>query len=127
LTNRFSGCDSSKIDQNKRFLPHAHSYNRIFSCDYLIKKGEKRRQGKERGEEEREGKGKRKHMKFVLDLDHHEGNGNPLQYYCLEYPRDGGAWWAAIYGVSQSRTQLKQLSSSSSCCFNNVGLVSAVP
>ena len=57
MTNRFSGCDSSKIDQNKRFLPHAHSYNRIFSCDYLIKKGETRRQGKEGGEEEREGKG----------------------------------------------------------------------
>ena len=33
-----------------------------------------------------------------------EGNGNPLQYSCLENPRDGGAWWAAIYGVSQSRT-----------------------
>ena len=36
-----------------------------------------------------------------------EGNGNPLQYSCLENPRDGGAWWAAIYGVTQSRTQLK--------------------
>ena len=33
-----------------------------------------------------------------------EGNGNPLQYSCLENPRDGGAWWAAVYGVSQSRT-----------------------
>ena len=43
-----------------------------------------------------------------------EGNGNPLQYSCLENPRDGGAWWAAVYGVAQSRTQLKQLSSSSS-------------
>ena len=43
-----------------------------------------------------------------------EGNGNPLQCSCLENPRDGGAWWAAIYGVTQSRTQLKQLSSSSS-------------
>ena len=42
-----------------------------------------------------------------------EGNGNPLQYCCLENPRDGGAWWAAIYGVAQGRTQLKQLSSSS--------------
>ena len=41
-----------------------------------------------------------------------EGNGNPLQYSCLENPRDGGAWWAAIYGVAQSRTQLKRLSSS---------------
>ena len=36
-----------------------------------------------------------------------EGNGNPLQRSCLENPRDGGAWWAAVYGVTQSRTQLK--------------------
>ena len=36
-----------------------------------------------------------------------EGNGYPLQYSCLENPRDRGAWWAAIYGVTQSRTQLK--------------------
>ena len=36
-----------------------------------------------------------------------EGNGNPLQYSCLENPRDGGAWWAAVYGVAQSCTQLK--------------------
>ena len=43
-----------------------------------------------------------------------EGNGNPLQYSGLENPRDGGAWWAAVYGVAQSRTRLKQLSSSSS-------------
>ena len=43
-----------------------------------------------------------------------EGNGNPLQCSCLENPRDGGVWWAAIYGVSQSRTWLKRLSSSSS-------------
>ena len=42
-----------------------------------------------------------------------EGNGNPLQYSCLENPRDSGAWWAAICGVAQSRTWLKQLSSSS--------------
>ena len=43
-----------------------------------------------------------------------EGNGNPLQCSCLENPRDGGAWWAAISGVAQSRTRLKRLSSSSS-------------
>ena len=43
-----------------------------------------------------------------------EGNGNPLQYSCLENPRDGGFWWAAIYGVTQSRTWLQQLSSSNS-------------
>ena len=43
-----------------------------------------------------------------------EGNGNPFQYSCLENSRDRGAWWAAVYGVAQSRTWLKQLSSSSS-------------
>ena len=43
-----------------------------------------------------------------------EGNGNPLQCSCLEYPRDGGAWWAAVYGVAQSWTWLKWRSSSSS-------------
>ena len=43
-----------------------------------------------------------------------EGNGNPLQYSCLENPRDGGAQGAAIYGVAQSRTRLKRLSSRSS-------------
>ena len=41
-----------------------------------------------------------------------EGNGNPLQCSCLENPRDGEAWWAAVYGVTQSRTRLKRLSSS---------------
>ena len=43
-----------------------------------------------------------------------EGNGNPVQRSCLENPRDGGAWWAAIYGVTQSRTRLKWLNSNSS-------------
>ena len=43
-----------------------------------------------------------------------EGNGTPLQCSCLEKPRDGGACWAAIYGVTQSQTRLKRLSSSSS-------------
>ena len=43
-----------------------------------------------------------------------ERNGNPLQCSCLENPRDGGAWWAAIHGVAQSRARLKRLSSSSS-------------
>ena len=42
-----------------------------------------------------------------------EGNGNPPQYSCLENPRDGGDWWAAVYGVTQSRTRLKWLRSSS--------------
>ena len=56
---------------------------------------------------------KRLHFHFSLSCIG-EGNGNPLQCSCLENPRDGGAWWAAIYGVAQSRTQLKRLSSSSS-------------
>ena len=46
-----------------------------------------------------------------------EGNGNPLQCSCLENHRDGGAWWAAVYGVVQSRTRLKRLSSSSNILF----------
>ena len=48
----------------------------------------------------------RPHFHFSLSCIG-EGNGNPLQYSCLESPRDGGAWWAAVYGVAQSRTQLK--------------------
>ena len=47
-----------------------------------------------------------------------EGSGNPLQCSCLENPRDGGAWWAAVYGVAQSRKRLKRRSSSSSSLFN---------
>ena len=47
-----------------------------------------------------------------------EGNGNALQCSCLENPRDGGAWWAAVYGVTQSRPRLKRLSSSSMCMWN---------
>ena len=46
-----------------------------------------------------------------------EGNGSPLQYSCLENPMDGKAWWAAVYGVAQSRTRLKRLSSSSSMLY----------
>ena len=52
------------------------------------------------------------HFQFSLSCIG-EGNGNPLQCSCLENPRDGGAWWPAIYGVAQSQTQLKWLSSSS--------------
>ena len=43
-----------------------------------------------------------------------EGNGNPLQCSCLENPKEGRAWWAAIYGVTQSRTRMKRLSSNNS-------------
>ena len=55
----------------------------------------------------------RLHFHFPLSCTG-EGNGNPLQCSCLENPRDGGAWWAAVCGVTQSRTRLKQLSSNSS-------------
>ena len=48
----------------------------------------------------------------LLTTTTREGNGNPLQCSCLENPRDRGAWWAAVYGVAQSRTRLKRLSSS---------------
>ena len=53
----------------------------------------------------------RLHFPFALSCIG-EGNGTPLQCSCLENPRDGGAWWAAIYGVAQSQTRLKRLSSS---------------
>ena len=49
-----------------------------------------------------------------------EGNGNPLQCSCLENPRGGGAWWAAVYGVAQSWTRLMQLSSSSTILWTSV-------
>ena len=54
----------------------------------------------------------RLHFPFALSCIG-EGNGNPPHCSCLENPRDGGAWWAAICGVTQSQTRLKQLSSSS--------------
>ena len=54
----------------------------------------------------------RLHFHFSLSCTG-EGNGNPLQCSCLENPRDRGAWWAAVYGVAQSRTKLTRLSSSS--------------
>ena len=47
------------------------------------------------------------HSSKASVLQHSEGNGNPLQCSCLENPRDGGAWWAAVCEVAQSRTQLK--------------------
>ena len=56
-----------------------------------------------------------------------EGNGNPLQGSCLENPRDGGAWWAAVYGVAQSRTRLKRLSSSSSNATHSSVLAWRIP
>ena len=62
----------------------------------------------------------RLHFHFLLSCIGEE-NGNPLQCSCLENPRVGGAWWAAIYGVAQSRRWLKWLSSSSSVKWNEGG------
>ena len=55
-----------------------------------------------------------KRLSSSSSMDVGEGNGNPLQCSCLENPKDCRAWWAAIHGMAQSRTRLKQLSSSSS-------------
>ena len=52
-----------------------------------------------------------------------EGNSNPLKCSCLEKPRNGGAWWAAVYGVAQSWTRLKRLSSSSSSTLLSIFIV----
>ena len=60
------------------------------------------------------------HFRFSLSCTG-EGDGNPLQYSCLENPRDEGAWWAIVYGVAQSRTRLKRLSSSSSSMLMSSG------
>ena len=62
---------------------------------------------------EESGTTERRHFHFSLSCIG-EGNGNSLQCSCLENPRDGGAWWAAVSGVAQSQTRLKRLSSSSS-------------
>ena len=67
---------------------------------------------------------KRLHFHFSLSC-FGEGNVNPLQCSCLENPRDRRAWWAAVYGVAQGRTQLKWLSSSNEhvlSCFSPVSL-----
>ena len=56
------------------------------------------------------------HFHFSLSCIGEE-NGNPLQCSCLENPKDGGAWWAAVYGVARSWTRLMRLSSSSSSTF----------
>ena len=48
-----------------------------------------------------------------------EGNGTPLQHSCLENPMDGGAWWAAVHGVTKSQTRLTQLSSSKASYLNH--------
>ena len=62
----------------------------------------------------------RLHFHFSLSCTG-EGNGNPLQCSCLENPRDGGAWWAAVSGVTQSQTRLTRLSSSRAGWRDGVG------
>ena len=68
----------------------------------------------------------RLHVHFSLSCIG-EGNGNPLQCSCLENPRDGGPWWAAVYGVAQSLTWLKRLSSSSSSLLSAESVLSLLP
>ena len=69
----------------------------------------------------REESTERLHFHFSLSCIR-EGNGNPLQCFCLENPMDGGALWAAVYGVAQSRTWLMWLSSSSNLCISRTNL-----
>ena len=56
-----------------------------------------------------------------------EGNGNPLQYSCLENPRDGGAWWAAVYGVAQSQTRLKRAAAAAVSQFVLISILPPLP
>ena len=67
------------------------------------------------------------YMELFSNLWLLEGNGNPVQCSCLANPRDGGAWWAAVSGVAQSRTRLKRLSSSSSSAYVSVLLSQLIP
>ena len=81
----------------KAMAPHSHGWRSLVGCGPW---GRKESDTTER-----------LHFHFSLSCIG-EGNGNSLQCSCLENPRDGGAWWAAIYRVTQSRTRLKRLSSS---------------
>ena len=63
---------------------------------------------------EEKGKKMLKSLIAFLNANNGEGDVTPLQESCLENPMDEGVWWAAVYGVAQSRTRLKRLSSSSS-------------
>ena len=56
------------------------------------------------------------YLLFIYLLFTREGNGNPLQYSCLENPMDGGAWWATVHGVAKSRTRLSNFTFT--CLFN---------
>ena len=91
-------------DQEKAMVPHSSTLAwKIHGQRSLVGCSPWGRWGSETTE--------RLHFHFSLSCIG-EGNGNPLQCSCLENPRDGGAWWAAVYGVAQSWTRLKRLSSS---------------
>ena len=68
---------------------------------------------------------KRLHFHFSLSCIG-KGNGNPLQCSCLENPRDGEAWWAAVYGIAQSRTQLIYMAESGLSVISEDSLVFSV-
>ena len=135
MTVIISMAEAVKTGKMKNFifemaLLNCHCFLPFFFCPFLH--WQRRRQwhptpvllpGESRGQRSLEGCGpwggwgsdttERLYFHFSL-LCIGEGNGNPLQCSCLENPRDAGAWWAAVYGVTQSRTRLKWLSSSSS-------------
>ena len=85
-----------------------HSSNLAWKITWMEEPGGLRSMGSQRVRQTEQ-------LRFHFSLSHiGEGNGNPLQCSCLENPRDGGAWWATIYGVAQSWTRPKRFSSSSS-------------
>ena len=112
-TKMGSGCHSylmgTWVSPHRRF-PSCHSAYRI---DGIYRHGRRRLVGCSPWGREESDTTERLHFYFSLSCIG-EGNGNPLQCSCLENPREGRAWWAAIYGVTQSWTRLTRLSSSSS-------------
>ena len=105
--HQFFGTQPSSLE--KAMAPHSSTLA-WYSCQYYSH-GRRSLVGCSPWGREESDTTERLHFDFSLSCIG-EGNGNPLQYSCLVNPRDGGAWWAAIYGVAQSRTRLKQLSSS---------------
>ena len=86
----------AKYLQEKAMAPHSSTL--AWKIPWMEKPGRLQSMGSDTAEQ--------LHFDFSLSCIG-EGNGNPLQCSCLENPRDGGAWWAAVYGVPQSRTLLK--------------------
>ena len=120
LTKVFCFCflnKSSHLNRRRRWHPtpvlllgKSHGWRRLVGCSpWGLKESDKTEQ---------------LHFHFSLSCNG-EGNGNPLQCFCLETPREEGAWWAAVYGVAQSWTWLKWLSSSSSSSHLNGCVVCA--